>query len=208
MVKSLSLKDIIKVIWKNLWIIILCGIVFGGAFGALAKMKQTTTYTAARDIMIGHNLTETNGRNRSGVLDTDIRMMNTYSKLVKDRSVMNLTQKKLPKDLRKKYSSKDLAGMVSVKSDPNSVILRVKVESVNKKNSVKIANAFTESIKSQLPKLTSDAGEIKLLAKAKTADVSSTTGPSTKKYIVLGLAIGILLGMVVAFTYSTWKNLL
>lgn len=207
MVKTLNLKDILKIIWKNLWIIVLCGIICGGAFGFFAKTRQVTTYTSSRSMLIGHNLSSVNGRNKAGVLDTDLRMMSTYSELLKDKDVMRAAYSSLPKKIKHQYKLDSFSGLISTKNDPNSLILEISVSTGSEQDSVKIANVVSQTFKEKLPRLIHNPGTIKLLAAADEAETTSTVHPSIKKYAILGLAIGILVGMVIAFSYSTWKTL-
>ena len=50
-----TLKSIGSILIKNIFLIVICGVLFGGLFGFIAKHRQTTTYIADRSIIISHD---------------------------------------------------------------------------------------------------------------------------------------------------------
>ena len=93
-----SLNDLIKVIWKNIIVIVIFAIVGGGMFFAFAKHKQKTTYTAERSIMISHNL---NSKKSVSQVDADLAMIPTYEDMIKGRQITDRTWQILPKNIKK-----------------------------------------------------------------------------------------------------------
>ena len=63
-------------------------------------------------------------------------------------------------------------------------------------------------MKDKLPEIDKRAGNVQLLAKSTINSVDSITKPSFKKYVAVGSALGILIGMVIAFSVTTWKKLI
>lgn len=207
MFKSLSFKEIVKIVWQNVLTIIICAIVGMLLFGGLAKVKQHTDYTADRSIMISHNLQKTNIKDKDSQLNADLNMLPTYAELVKDRSVLVNAREDLSKSMQKKYTISVLERVVKTETKPNSLLLNIQVSTSNKKEAKKVTNAVSDSFAKQLPKLKDDVGTIKKLSPVTNVNVSASTGPSIKKYVVLGFAVGVLIGMVIAFSITTWKKL-
>ena len=135
-------------------------------------------------------------------------MMKTYSKIVESNDVANAAHKKLPKKLQKKYSTKQLSAMVNAHPIDQSTIMNVSVEADNAKDATVLVNTVTNPSVNEIERIVPSAGTIRLFAKAKTADAMSHTTPSTKKYALLGAAVGLLVGMVIAFSITTWKHLI
>ena len=202
---NLTLTNVWKAIWKNIIVIAILTII-GGAGGYLyAHHKKTTTYEAERNMLISHRHV---GQSANDQFMSDMGMMKTYSKIVESNDVANAAHKKLPKKLQKKYSTKQLSAMVNAHPIDQSTIMNVSVEADNAKDATVLVNTVTNASVNEIERIVPSAGTIRLFAKAKTADAMSHTTPSTKKYALLGAAVGLLVGMVIAFSITTWKHLI
>lgn len=179
----------------------------GGLFAGLyAKHKKTTTYTAKANIFVGHNLNRTDYKN-SQVM-ADLNMVGSYKDMIDDPQVMSKAHSYLPKKIRHEYTTGDVADGVSVDSHPQSLVLTIKAKAKTAREATELVNVTSKAADQELPKMTPNVGEVKPLAKAKVKDAGSITTPSTKKYVVLGAALGILIGMLVSFAVTTWKKVL
>lgn len=203
---SYTLVDFIKLIFKHIVVILLCGIVFGGLLGGYAKLKKTTSYTATRGMVIGHNLDKTKVKDKNSRLLADMQMLTTYEKVAKDTAVLKKATSIYKKDYSKKISESDLDSAVEVTHEPQTLILSVKAKSSSDSKAVKIANAMSLAVKKELPKLYENTGNIELLSPATKSDVSSTSGPSVKKYGVLGVAVGLFIGLIFVFGKFTLEE--
>ena len=202
---NLTLTNVWKAIWKNIIVIAILTII-GGAGGYLyAHHKKITTYEAERNMLIAHRHV---GQSANDQFMSDMGMMKTYSKIVESNDVANAAHKKLPKKLQKKYSTKQLSAMVNAHPIDQSTIMNVSVEADNAKDATVLVNTVTNASVNEIERIVPSAGTIRLFAKAKTADAMSHTTPSTKKYALLGAAVGLLVGMVIAFSITTWKHLI
>lgn len=200
-----NLKGISKIVFKNLIIIVICVILGGGCAGLYAKHKQTTTYSARTNIVIGHNLDRNNYRN-STVL-SDLNMMDTYEDQIKDPQVMRRSHALLSKKLRHKYSVKDLTEDIHTSSEDHSLVMEIRATGKSASASTKIANAVAHAFKDEFRSMNPSSAEVKLLAPARESDAVSKTSPSAKKYAVLGAALGALIGMLIAFGWTSYKKI-
>lgn len=206
--KSLTVNDIIKVIWKNIIWVVIFGIVGAVGLGGIAKMKQHTTYTATRSMMIAHDTADATVKNKDSQVKADLNMMQTYSDLAQDPTVLNKVAKSLKGDLSKNVTADELKSRVTTESKPDSLVLTIRVSASNPKDAVKIANKTAIVFDKELPKLATDPGDVTTLAKATEGSLTSTTSPSAKKYAVLGLAAGLIVGIAVAFSITSWKKII
>ncbi|RRG10396.1 MAG: lipopolysaccharide biosynthesis protein [Lactobacillus sp.] len=206
--KSLTVNDIIKIIWKNIIWVILFGVIGAGAMGGFAKVRQHTTYSASRSIMIAHDTSSALVKSKDSQVKADLNMVQTYADLAKDPIVLNKVAKELKGDLSKKVTADELSSMVTVETKPDSLVVSIKASSSNAKDAVKIANKTATVFAKKLPQLATDPGDVTTLAKANKESLTSTTSPSAKKYAVLGLAAGLVIGIAVAFSITSWKKIL
>lgn len=205
--KKYSLNDLYKIIFKNIiWILVL-GIIGGGIFYVYAKHKETVTYTAERSIVISHSL-NTQTQNKNSQVNADLTMVPTYADMIAGPQVTNETYKLLPKKVRKTVSKKDIIKNVNIDYSPHSLVMSIKVTTDSAKESVAIVNQTAQAAKKELPKMQDGIGNIYIYPKATTKDVMKQVHTSTKKYTLVGVALGILAGMIISFAVTTWKKLI
>ena len=200
----MKVKDIQKIIKNNI-IAIICFTIIGGLVGACyAKLNKRTTYSAQTNILIGHNLSRTNHPNST--VQADLSMMDSYRELLKDKQVLNKARKELPKNIRKDYTAADIEHSLSVDNKPQTLVLNVRVTTSSANDSTSIVNAISKAAQKELPKIKPGIGNVRTLSFAKKNDATSKTSPSIKIYLVLGAALGLLVGMIVSFSLTTLKN--
>lgn len=201
-----TLKSIGSILIKNIFLIVICGVLFGGLFGLIAKHRQTTTYIADRSIIISHDKTVSRTPNSQVLADQN--MIPTYQDVIDNPMITSNARKYLSKDIKKEYSSDRIAHIVEANAKPNSLAINISARTDSAKASVEIVNAVSKSMKDKLPEIDERAGNVQLLAKSTVSSVDSITKPSFKKYVAVGSALGILIGMVIAFSVTTWKKLI
>lgn len=206
MKKQYKVNEITKLVWKNALTIIIFMIIGALSAGLYAKHKRTTIYMARTNVLVGHNLNHTNYKNST--VQADLNMVGSYKDMIRDPQVMNQAYKNLPKKMRHRYSAKDVADDVDVSAQPQSLVLSIKARASSPKVVTEMVNATSKAVQKELPKMSPNVGEVKPLARAHVKDADSITTPSTKKYVVLGAALGILVGMMVSFAVTTWKKVL
>ena len=139
--KKYSLNDLIKIIWKNIIVIIVFAVIGGSGFFILAKHKQSTTYTAERSMMISHSL---DSKRAHSQVSADLAMIPTYEDLIKSRQVTESTWKALPKSIRKETSPKSISDNIDTNNRPESLVITVKATTKDANQSLAIANTTVE----------------------------------------------------------------
>lgn len=193
---SFTIGDFLRLIMKHILIIILCAVVLGGALGGYAKLKQSTTYTAKREMVISHNVDKLPVKDKNSRVLADMQMMSTYAKVADDQLVYKNAHKILKDKYHLKISTENIRSAIKIESEPQTLIMSVEATSSKENHATKIVNATATAIKNKLPKLISNTGKISVLSPATKSDTKSVTGPSAKKYALLGIAAGIFIGLV------------
>lgn len=186
--------------------------ILGGlAFGMLAKHRQKTEYVANRNIVIAHNLNEAkNDVSRNGgnpIVDGDMAMMSTYQDIAEDPAISASARQYLPSKIKKQYNTDKINDSIKAKSHQQSLVLTISSKTKSAKDSVAIANAAAKAMKKELPEIQPGAGKVRLLEKATAKNATSETTPHAKKYALVGAALGLLIGLVVAFLRITLKDI-
>lgn len=202
---KISFKGISKIVWHNIIVIVLATLLFGLAGGLYAKHKQHTDYISTRNVMTSSSY---KGAAADAEVQANINLGDTYAKIIESKDVAQVAHRNLPKKLRKEYSAEQISSMVKARPVVQTTIVKVSVSAESAKASSKIVNAVTDAAVKQIPKKVPSAGKISLFAKATADDAQSITTPSAKKFTLIGAAVGFLLGMVIAFSVTTWTKLI
>ena len=120
--KDFSIKDISKIIWINICIILVATILFGLGGNLYAKHKQHTTYESVRNIMTTRSY---DGAAANEELQADLSLGNTYAEIVESNDTAKAARKYLPKNLRKQYSSEQISSMINAEPIMQTTIVKV-----------------------------------------------------------------------------------
>lgn len=202
--KKYSVSEIKKIIGKNLLVIILFGLVFGAAFGLVAKHRQSTDYIASRNMIVSHSFNK--ATNKSSLVEADRELIPTYQSILKDEAVAKAARQYLPKKIRKDYKADDILESVTSSSKPTSLIITIHAKTDDAKTSIAIVNAMGKAFQKKLPQIDKNAGSVSLLSKANEENVDTITKPSAKKYAVVGAALGVLVGMILSFSATSVRH--
>ena len=206
-----SVKKLIQVFWKAILFVAVLAILGGGIMGVLAKKKQVTTNTSHQDILISHTINQSSSSNdgndaTNSLVMADMNMMPTYESVASSSEIAEIAHKRLPKNLKKKYSIKDIQSDVDAKSHQQSLILSINAKTKSASDSVKIAQSVAEAMKERLGKIQPGAGTVTILSRSSVADATSKTTPSAKKYAAAGIALGGLVGLIIVVTIISIKE--
>lgn len=207
---NITLNNLMKKRGKPVLVVLIFAVLGALVMGINAKRKKSTTYTATRQIVISHNIpqemrTLSSGANIS-IVSEDNNMMPTYKDIAENGTVAQQARKHLSRSMKKKYSADDIKSAIDAKISQQSLVMELKAKTSSKDASVKIVNATARAMKEELPRLQPGSGRVTLLQKATVNNVDSKTTPSTKKYVVVGFALGALLGLIIEFVIFTVKN--
>lgn len=197
-----------SVVIRCILITIVLALISGGAMFALVKHRQQNMFEARRSVIISHDIKAVKDNENDQYDPSDLSMMPTYRKVAEDPMVAKAARHYLPHKLQKKYSADDISQLVDTHSSPQSLVLELSVTTGNKADSAKLVNAVAKGFKETLPDIQPGAGTVRLLAPATKKNTSNRAVSHTKKYVMVGLAFGALLGLIISFFYVTWLKLI
>ena len=203
--KKITIGNFNQIIIRNLVIILVLTIIGALSAGLYARHKRITFFSAESSVILNVKVTHTDYKNAAMMAEKG--MMHSYEEILNNRETMKKAERYLPANLRKNYSYEWLASVVNVNSSPDSLVLRITAGTTQENISVKIANAVARAAQTQLPQYSPNDSRVKILTRATRDNVSAKTTPSVKKYVVLGAALGLLVGMIFSFSITTWKSI-
>lgn len=201
---KISIRNISKIVWHNILVIAIATILFGIAGGLYAKHKQHTDYESTRNLMTERSY---RGASANEEVQADINLGKTFAKIIESKDVAQMAHRKLPKGIKKEYSAKQISSMVDASPVMQTTMVKVSVKAKTAKDSSTIVNAVTDAAAKKIPQAVPSVEKVSLFAKETSNDAQSNTSPSIKKYTLIGAAAGFLLGMVIAFSITTWTKL-
>lgn len=198
-----SISDLWKIFWHNIIIVILSGILFGGATYLFFSHHQTATYTAQRTITVYHT---GDVAKEANLIQADVLSMNTYASVINDPVVMTHVYNDMKATKNFSYTKKNITKQIVVVPAPNSASMTINASANNSAIAIKMANVTAEVAKDTLPQYIKHSAKIRLLANANQRAVSKTVTPNVKKLSIYGLAVGIILGALLSFGIDLIKN--
>jgi len=184
---ELSLLDIISILSRRIWILILSTIL--GLSGALliSVFLITPKYSASAQLYVNPNRDNMENTGNLNELQYSQRLVNSYLIILKNDSFLENVSKEV--DLG--YSPSQIRSMLSLSSINNTEIFEVKIDSNSPQDSYKLVSAIIDLAPSEITRIR-PADSVRLVSAAKVP--SSPSSPNKP----LNTAIGAILGLMIA----------
>ncbi len=185
-VYTVDLKHILKTLKRWIWLIALAGIITAAIGFLFAAFFVEPKYSASIKIYVRNR----KDNNDNTITTTEIvaaqNLVNTYCEILHSKP----TYEQVLKDTGVSYNSKQLSKMIDAGSSNETEVMYVTVTSSDPEEAALIAN----SIATILPTRISEVIEGATARIIETAEVDyDKVSPSTVKYALLGLLLGLLL---------------
>lgn len=194
MEEQIDLSKLFAILRKNMKYLIILPIVFLIISMVLTFFFITPKYSASTQVIV--NQKETDNQIIAQQVQSNLQLVNTYSEIIKSPRILD----KVAKNLKGKYSSSDISGMLTVSNQADSQILNISIESDNRKEASKVANEIATVFSKDIDKIM-NVDNVSILSKAEKADKVSP------KPLINALA-SIILGLVTALIIIFLKEML
>lgn len=184
---DLNLRQIVTILWRKVWLLILIMILFGAAAFSYSYWLITPLYSATTAMYVYNQQNRANSSITSSDLTTSQKLVSTYIVVLKSNSVLD----KVSRDLDNKYSAQQIRKMLSASSIDGTEAFEIKVTHRDPEVAQTIANTIAYAA----------PAEIIRVVKAGAVEVIDYAGlPETPSYpnIKLNTAIGAFAGLAVA----------
>lgn len=156
----------------------------------------TPQYSASTELLV--NRKQSGDANvQWNQVQTDVQMINTYKDLITKPVIMDSVAKKINNGSNQKLSDTDIAEMISVSNNQNSQVFSVTAKADNAYTAADIANTTAQTFQNKAPKIMSGTDNVSIISEAK-PDLTPVS-PKKKLNVLIGLLLGILLGVGIAF---------
>jgi capsular polysaccharide biosynthesis protein len=192
---STSFLDLLKVLWRRLWVILLIAVVLTGSAVGFSLL-QTPTYEASIQILIGQENVEDAPNNLGGDIQGLQQMTQTMADAVGTRPVaqavveeLNLTD----------TSAEALLENLRVQPNPGTMFVEVYYRDTDPARAQQIADAFGEVFSSQVSEVSPSAYAITATVWEQAVLPDAPVSPNPLRNGAVALILGLFLGIALAF---------
>lgn len=187
-----SLSEIFSILFKRVWIIVLCTVLATvGAF-VVTKYIIDEKYTASVSMYVAPNSANVDVLASLSELNYAQEVVNTYIEILRTNSFMT----SVAYNSGLGYSQKDLAEMVEINAVNDTEIFMVKVTTKDPDDSLILANTIAQMAPQKIIEI-KDADAVRVVDPAVLPLEPSS--PNVLRNTAIGLALGLMAGVMLAF---------
>lgn len=204
----MTIRDLLKICRERLLLIVLTTLVatvIAGAYSVLTPKSYTATATAYvrvdfEQLQLGDNASAVGGYNQASQLS--LQKVKTFLPLFSSRAVAQT----VAEDLGLPETGASLASRISASNDPNTVTVNVSATASNPDEAKKIADAVVDATGKEVRRLEGANSPVGVVLMT-SADLSDpVVSPSVKKFVAVGFAGGLFLGLAIAVLLSMFDT--
>ena len=195
MEQELSLRDVLGVLRRRAWIVLVVVFVAVVMAALLSYVILPPAYQSNTTLIVNEKQTATQSDNsiNYGQIQTYQALAVTYAKIITSRTILQDTISRL--NLPETF--KQLTGMTTVAVQGNTEIISVSVKDKDAARAALIANTIATSFIQQLPKLVNQVDNVTVIDRA--VPVTQQVSPRPLLNIAVALVAALMLGVLLAF---------
>ncbi|WP_239734028.1 Wzz/FepE/Etk N-terminal domain-containing protein [Mammaliicoccus sp. H-M33] len=195
MEETIDLSKLLLILKKNMKYLIILPIVFLALSMVITFVFMTPKYSSSTQVLV--NQKETDNQTMAQQVQSNLQLVNTYSEIIKSPRILD----KVSENLKGKYSSKEISGMLTVSNQAESQILNIAVENESREAASKVANEIANVFSKDVSKIM-NVDNVSILSKAG----SNTIKVSPNTFVNIGVSV--VLGFIIAIVVIILKVLL
>lgn len=188
--EEIDLLKLAKVLWKRIWIILLCAMILGAAGYYWTYRKMYTTYRSSAMLYVNNNSVSL-GSAKLSITSGDIKavnnLMETYSVILTARNTLNeiIQETGIP------FTYEQLKQMITTETVGDTAIFKITVTSSDPELSAHLANSILEVLPNKISTVVEGSS-------AQIVDYAVTGTPVVNGNPIKTAAIGALIGVVLS----------
>lgn len=202
----LSLGDLLRVLWRRLWVIVLSAVLLTGAAVGYS-LGQTPIYEASIKILVGQ---EQRSSEVPSQLGSDVQGLQqltlTVSEAVATRPVAEAVVERLDLDL----TPEQLLQNLSVEQISTTQFIQVSYRDPDPEEARRVANTVGEVFSDQVSEVSPNANNITATLWERAVAPGAPASPDTVLNALLALVLGLILGVGLAFLLEylddSWRS--
>jgi capsular polysaccharide biosynthesis protein len=199
-----SLRDLLQIIWKRLWLILLPVIVLvGGSVGF--SLIQTPMYEASNRLLVGQSVGESKGFvSDSPANAADLQKLTaTMASGVQSRPVVEAAFEEL--DIGPTWHTPDdLLAHLRAEPEGNTQFVKLTYRDGSPENAQQIVDTIGDAFTERIDEVNPYAISVSVWERAEVPD--NPVSPNWQRNALLALALGVILGVGLAFLVESLGN--
>lgn len=188
--EEIDLLKLAKVLWKRIWVILICAMILGAAGYYWTYRKMYTSYRSSAMLYVNNNAVSL-GSAKLSITSGDIKavnnLMETYSVILTSRNTLNeiIEETGIP------FTYEELKKMIKTETVGDTAIFRITVTTADPELSAHLCNSIMEVLPKKIMTVIEGAS-------AQIVDYAVTGEPVVNGNPVKTAAIGALIGIVLS----------
>lgn len=199
MERNFTINDIITIILKRLWLIIVMALVGGLISFSYSQYVVPKKYTSKITLYVYNDKSgQVNQALNSNDFVFSARLVDTYMVILKSDTVLETVSSKISK-LGLNYKASEIRSMISAEVVDETEVFEVKISAGNPEDAKIIADAIEQVAPPEIIRVVR-AGAVETVDKATLPTKHSS--PNIPQNTIIGIVIGIVLACVMAFVFE------
>jgi capsular polysaccharide biosynthesis protein len=199
----LSLGDMLRMLWRQWWLISLCVLLFTGvALGY--SFTQTPKYEASIKILVGQS--QVGAGPDSNLSASDLQGLQILTKTVAEGINTRPVAEGVVEELHLPMKPEDVMGRLRVEQVPETQFVEVTYEDPSPVRAQQIVNAYGDVIAKRISDISTDASAITVTVWERATVPSDPVSPEPARNGLMGLALGAILGVTLAFLLENLRG--
>ena len=198
----LSFGDILRMLWRRLWLIALSMVLFLGAALGYSSV-QRPTYEASIKLWVGQ--AQERGTSETNLSASDVQGLQILTISVAEALDTRRVAEAVIEESGASTAPGELMNDLSVEPIPETQFVRVKYEDPDPLRAQRIANAYGEVSSDQVSEISSDASAVTatMFDPATLPDEDNIVSPKPARDAFLALVLGTMVGISLAFVLES-----
>lgn len=202
MEETISLKEIFATLKKHLMLIVTITLLAVMVSAGVTFFLMTPKYDASTQILVNQSNANSNTiYQQANTVQTNVQLVNTYSVIINNPSVLNQVIKKLNLDM----TAGELKDILTVSTEQNSQVFTLTAETDSPSQSVRIVNGVAAAFKSQVQKVM-NVDNVSILSPANIASSLNPVKPKATINLAIAFVVGLMVSVGLAFLLEYLDN--
>jgi capsular polysaccharide biosynthesis protein len=201
MEETISLKDIFQTLRKRLVMIMTITLLAVMASAVVTFFLMTPKYDASTQILVNQSNANNTSLYQTNSVQTNVQLVNTYSVIINNPSVLNQVIKKLNLDM----TTDELKDMLTVSTEQNSQVFTLTAETTSPSQSVRIVNGVAAAFRAQVQKVM-NVDNVSILSPANVASSLDPVKPKATINLAIAFVVGLMVSVGLAFLLEYLDN--
>lgn len=203
--ETIELREIIRVLRKRIWIIVIITMIAAATSGIISVYFMTPIYKASTQLLVNNSKDNSINSLTSSDLQLSLNLISTYMEVIKSPRILDLAAKELGMTM----SSAQLGKKIDVSTVKQSQIISITVHDPNQHTAAQIANTIAKTFQREVPGIM-QVDNVQILAEAQLESAPTPVKPRPALNIAIAFVVGLMtsIGLIFLIEYmdNTIKN--